>query len=105
MSALVPAYPTIADVSGPVDLAVIAVPAPEVLAVAALADDLAVVHHRHAAHDGLHRPALEDLVLLGLLARRKRIGPYATAPLDPKQREKAIAAFLRAGHAYALARR
>ncbi|WP_300111885.1 RecX family transcriptional regulator [Sphingobium sp.] len=38
-------------------------------------------------------------------ARRKRVGPYATAPLDPKQREKAIAAFLRAGHAYALARR
>lgn len=38
-------------------------------------------------------------------ARRKRIGPYATAPLDPKQREKAIAAFLRAGHDYAVARR
>jgi regulatory protein len=38
-------------------------------------------------------------------ARRKRIGPYATAPLDPKQREKAIAAFLRAGHGYAIARR
>ena len=38
-------------------------------------------------------------------ARRKRVGPYATAPLDPKQREKAIAAFLRAGHDYAVARR
>ena len=38
-------------------------------------------------------------------ARRKRIGPYAPAPLDPKQREKAIAAFLRAGHDYAVARR
>ena len=38
-------------------------------------------------------------------ARRKRVGPYATGPLDPKQREKAIAAFLRAGHDYALARR
>lgn len=38
-------------------------------------------------------------------ARRKRVGPYATAALDPKQREKAIAAFLRAGHAYAVARR
>ncbi|WP_298398629.1 RecX family transcriptional regulator [Sphingobium sp.] len=38
-------------------------------------------------------------------ARRKRIGPYAPAPLDPKQREKAIAAFLRAGHAHAIARR
>lgn len=38
-------------------------------------------------------------------ARRKRIGPYAPAPLDPRQREKAIAAFLRAGHDYAVARR
>ncbi|MDO7836001.1 RecX family transcriptional regulator [Sphingobium sp. HBC34] len=38
-------------------------------------------------------------------ARRKRVGPYAPAPLDPRQREKAIAAFLRAGHDYAVARR
>ncbi|ETI65575.1 regulatory protein RecX [Sphingobium sp. C100] len=38
-------------------------------------------------------------------ARRKRLGPYAVGPLDPRQREKAIAAFLRAGHDYALARR
>ena len=38
-------------------------------------------------------------------ARRKRVGPYATGALDPKQREKAIAAFLRAGHDYAMARR
>lgn len=38
-------------------------------------------------------------------ARRKRIGPYAPAPLDPRQREKAIAAFLRAGHDYAVAKR
>lgn len=38
-------------------------------------------------------------------ARRKRIGPYATALPDPRQRDKAIAAFLRAGHDYDLARR
>ncbi|WP_327752687.1 RecX family transcriptional regulator [Sphingobium sp. SJ10-10] len=38
-------------------------------------------------------------------ARRKRIGPYAQARPDPKQREKWIAAFLRAGHSYATARR
>lgn len=38
-------------------------------------------------------------------ARRKRLGPYATAPLDPPAREKAIAAFLRAGHDYAVARK
>ncbi|WP_313808866.1 RecX family transcriptional regulator [Sphingobium sp.] len=38
-------------------------------------------------------------------ARRKRIGPYAQQRPDPKQREKWIAAFLRAGHSYATARR
>ncbi len=38
-------------------------------------------------------------------ARRKRVGPYASTMPDPKQREKAIAAFLRAGHSYAIARR
>ena len=38
-------------------------------------------------------------------ARRKRIGPYAQERPDPKQREKWIAAFLRAGHDYAIARR
>ncbi|WP_022681494.1 regulatory protein RecX [Sphingobium bisphenolivorans] len=38
-------------------------------------------------------------------ARRKRLGPYAQARPDPKQREKAIAAFLRAGHSYDMARR
>lgn len=38
-------------------------------------------------------------------ARRKRIGPYAVAATDQKQREKAIAAFLRAGHSFETARR
>ena len=38
-------------------------------------------------------------------ARRKRIGPYATCPPDPKLREKWIASFLRAGHSYDAARR
>ncbi|KXU31286.1 MULTISPECIES: regulatory protein RecX [Sphingobium] len=38
-------------------------------------------------------------------ARRKRIGPYAQERPDLKQREKWIAAFLRAGHDYATARR
>lgn len=33
-----------------------------------------------------------------ILARRKRIGPYAAEPADPKMRERQIAAFLRAGH-------
>lgn len=40
-----------------------------------------------------------------LFARRKRIGPYAPEVADPKQREKHLAAFLRAGHDMNLARR
>jgi regulatory protein len=39
------------------------------------------------------------------LARRKRIGPYAQAPADRAQREKQIAAFMRAGHDMTTARR
>jgi len=42
-----------------------------------------------------------------ILARKKRIGPYAREDDgrdDPKQREKQIAAFLRAGHDFAVAR-
>ena len=38
------------------------------------------------------------------MARRRRIGPFAATALDPPQREKAIAAMLRAGHGFALAR-
>ena len=38
-------------------------------------------------------------------ARRKRIGPFATVPVERDRREKQIAAMVRAGHAPALARR
>lgn len=38
------------------------------------------------------------------MARRRRVGPFAADPLDPVQRDKAIAAMLRAGHGFALAR-
>ena len=37
-------------------------------------------------------------------AERRRIGPFAAAAGDPRQREKAIAAMVRAGHSFALAR-
>lgn len=37
-------------------------------------------------------------------ARRRRIGPFAAAAPDPKNREKALAALVRAGHGFALAR-
>ena len=39
-------------------------------------------------------------------ARRRRFGPFATRGVDdPKQRERQVGAFLRAGHSLALARR
>ena len=37
-------------------------------------------------------------------AERRRIGPYGANTGDPRQRDKAIAAMVRAGHAFALAR-
>lgn len=38
-------------------------------------------------------------------AERRRIGPFASAPpRDPKEREKALAAMIRAGHPFALSR-
>lgn len=38
------------------------------------------------------------------LARRRRIGPFAVQPADPKLREKWIASMVRAGHGFALAK-
>ncbi|MFK3888987.1 regulatory protein RecX [Sphingomonas sp. NPDC079357] len=38
-------------------------------------------------------------------ARRKRIGPFAVARADPRERERHLAALLRAGHDSATARR
>ncbi|UAK24898.1 RecX family transcriptional regulator [Sphingomonas nostoxanthinifaciens] len=38
-------------------------------------------------------------------ARRRRVGPYADAPLDRPARERALGAMLRAGHALEVARR
>jgi regulatory protein len=37
-------------------------------------------------------------------ARRRRIGPFGSAGTDPKAREKAIGAMVRAGHAFPLAK-
>jgi regulatory protein len=38
-------------------------------------------------------------------AERRRLGPFAAAPADPRTREKAIAAMLRAGHSLQHARK
>jgi len=37
-------------------------------------------------------------------ATRRRIGPFASSPADPRQREKWIAAMVRAGHGFGIAR-
>lgn len=38
-------------------------------------------------------------------AERRRIGPFATAPIDtPKERERLLAAMVRAGHGFALSK-
>lgn len=37
-------------------------------------------------------------------ARRRSIGPFAASKADPQQREKALAAMVRAGHRFSLAR-
>ena len=52
-------------------------------------------------------PAVEERALETALgfARRRRIGPYATVQADRPQREKHIAAMIRAGHDFTLARR
>lgn len=54
------------------------------------------------ALDGARDGALAAVLAL---ARRRRIGPYAEAPVDRPTREKAIATLVRAGHDPALARR
>jgi regulatory protein len=50
--------------------------------------------------------AEEEAVSAALrFARRRRVGPYAAAELrDPRERQKALAAMVRAGHGFGLAR-
>lgn len=65
------------------------------------------------AQDGIDEPdreaagpdAAERWAAAERLARRKRIGPYASERADRPTREKQIAAFLRAGHDMVMARR
>ena len=52
---------------------------------------------RDLAHDGSVEAALR-------FAERRRLGPFATQELDPKARERALAAMIRAGHRFGLAR-
>jgi len=49
--------------------------------------------------------AEEEAVMAALkFARRRSIGPYRTSAPTPQEREKAIAAMVRAGHQFALAK-
>jgi len=52
-------------------------------------------------------PGIEDRALQAALtfARKKRIGPFASAPPDRALREKQIGAMIRAGHDFTLSRR
>lgn len=58
--------------------------------------------------DGLHaRKEAEQsrFVAAENFARRKRIGPFANIATPPEKRQKQLQAFLRAGHAFDLAKR
>ena len=52
---------------------------------------------RDLARDGASEAALR-------FARRKRIGPFAATPPDRKESDKALAAMMRAGHPFDLAK-
>jgi regulatory protein len=54
-----------------------------------------------AAREHSEREALASALRF---AERRRIGPYASAVGDMKEREKALAAMVRAGHPFGLAR-
>jgi regulatory protein len=57
--------------------------------------------------DGADAAALADAESVEAalrLARRRRIGPFATEPADPRLREKWIAALVRAGHNFDIAK-
>lgn len=54
---------------------------------------------------GAHELAKDERVEAALkFAKRRRIGPFAEGEMDRPAREKAIAAMVRAGHGFALAR-
>lgn len=54
-----------------------------------------------AARGHAHEEAVESAIRF---ARHRRIGPFASQPGDPKAQEKALAAMVRAGHSFQLAK-
>lgn len=65
---------------------------------------------RHAGIDDDDRAAVAPIMADGAVAaaltfaRRRRIGPYGVIPPDREQRQRQLGQFVRAGHAFALAR-
>lgn len=55
--------------------------------------------------DALDRSRAESWRAADSFARKRRIGPYATRPVEREERQKQIAAFVRAGHDFATAAR
>lgn len=68
----------------------------EALRVAGIAEEDSAAARQLAANEAAHA-ALR-------FAERRRIGPYGHSPPDPRAREKAIAAMVRAGHGFGIAR-
>lgn len=70
-----------------------------------LFDKLRVAGVAEADSEGAREHAEEQAVSAALrFAERRRLGPFAASARDPKEREKALAAMIRAGHPFALAR-
>lgn len=70
-----------------------------------LADKLRLAGIEEADSSEANRHADEEAVNAALsFAERRRLGPYAAAVAERPQREKWIAAMVRAGHAFAIAR-
>jgi regulatory protein len=67
------------------------------LRLAGVGDDDAAAAREHSASEAA------DAALR--FARRRRIGPYAAEKADLKRRDKALAAMIRAGHSFDLARK
>ena len=70
-----------------------------------LADQLRQAGVEEADGADANRHAEAEAVMAALrLARKRRIGPFAEAAVDPRLREKWIAIMMRAGHGFALAK-
>ena len=67
----------------------------EKLRAAGIGEDDSVAAREHA--DG---EAVDSAIRF---AERRRIGPFASTQADPRQREKAVAAMVRAGHSFGIA--